>query len=298
MLAGNIPIIDFIGNEAADAFAKRGAELWQIPSDLKREIYNIRGKAWRVGLRIAAVVSETVAAYKGSQSVLKAMPVKRRTLADLRVEHAGLGHDLQFEGDRGWCSRCGTSFLFNRVQCLSFISKGNCCAEIAPNDQSSKGVSSNSLDSRLDVGPIRPDCVDQDPDADLEPDDPFGIGEMDLDGNSVPPPPPPPTHASVLSRPNRFSEHRVIKGHLYLSVSSQPVHASHRMMFWAGIFYCARCGSWGTVKTRNLSLPCNLSPSIAGALAIKRVERGRAPTKATKLKEGLGLRPSLVTSGL
>ena len=294
VLAGNIPIIDFIGNEAADAFAKRGAELWEIPHDLKREIHNIRGRAWRVGLRIAAVVAETAAAYKESGSVPKAMPVRRRSLADLRSELAGLGHDLEFEDKRGWCFRCGTTFVLYRIQCLSFISKGNCCAEIAPNGQTSKCFSINSLDSRLDVGPVRLESADQNPDVDLEPEDPFDIGDMDLDGNSVPPPPPLPADPSVLSRPNRFSEHRVFRGQLYLSVSSKPVHASHRMMFGAGIFYCSKCGCWGTVKARKLHQPCHLVPTLAGALALKKLEAGLAPTKATKLKQGCNVRPSLV----
>ena len=62
--AGSISVIDLIGNEAADAFAKKGAFLWAYPEGMQAQISYLRGRAWRVGMRLAHVVSESVAAYK------------------------------------------------------------------------------------------------------------------------------------------------------------------------------------------------------------------------------------------
>ena len=66
------------------------------------------------------------------------------------------------------------------------------------------------------------------------------------------------------------------------------------MMQWAGIVYCCKCGCWGTVKVRQLSEPCNLTPTKAGAEALRKILSGKAPSKHTTLRSGVGLRPCLV----
>ena len=292
IVLGKISTTDFLGNEGADAFAKRGAELWAVPDELKSEISSIRGKAWRVGMRMATVVAETVAAYKASPFKIEATSRPRRTLKVMLNELRMLGHRIEVENKKCHCSRCGISFLYNRSQCRALICRGDCKADCAPDDQISEGLLCSS--SLSDSKPLQVPVSERDiPDPD---EDPFDLGDMDLDGNFSAPPAAEPAGQQVSHcDATTFSEHRVFKGSVLLSVSStRPVHDSHRMMYWAGIFYCSRCGSWGTVKARKLFLPCHATPTPAGALALKRIQGGYAPTPSTKLKKGVGLRPSLV----
>ena len=93
---------------------------------------------------------------------------------------------------------------------------------------------------------------------------------MDRDGNfdplDVPDEPMPQVSAgSGVTQPAvvaAATEHGVPDGKLMLSVGSVPAHTSRRVMFWVVVFFCAKCGCWGTVKTRHLSKPCTQHPRV------------------------------------
>ena len=289
ILAGEISVQDFTGNEAADAFAKRGAQIWAVPPEEKREINVLRRQAWRVGMRLAYAVGDVVEKHKNSLCGMVSVKQPRRSMERLQADLADQGHCVIYDSERRRCScsRCGISFMLNRTQVTAMLKRGQCTALHAPDDRNSTGLSSSiSQESQ---------CVH-------ECDEPFEMGKMDLDGSFEPLAAPnsdgidavEPTHAPT-SRPQ--AEHRVLKGRLYLTVGAKPVHVSHRMMHWAGVYYCARCGSWGTAETRNLQTACPTRPSAAGIAVLKRIEDRRPPTKLTKLLDGKDIRPCLVTPG-
>ena len=280
IVLGFISVIEFVGNAAADAFAKRGAELWTVPDERKLEIKTARSRAWRVGMRLAAVVAETVAAFKEAP-LLNAIPVKpRRTVAHLRHELESLGHCIEVEGRRASCFRCGITFLFNGTQCRALLNKGKCKAVSAPNDQISKGFASSSTV----LGEVQ---VSEDVSVERDDVDPSDFGNMDLDGNFFSPPPAPLVEEQTDCTSVTFETHerRTIEGGLFIGVkSADPVHHTHRMMYWAGIFFCSTCGCWGTVKTRFLVQPCRQCPSRAGACALKRIHAGLPPPRPPSLR--------------
>ena len=297
IVAGRISVTDLVGNEAADAFAGRGAKLWEVHPADKLDISRLRARAWRIGMRMANVVCDVASKHKQAAIKLNKVDRPQRSLHMLKEELVAMGHSLCFDHDRNkWnCSGCGISFAFNRVQTLALLAKGTCTAVGGPQGPSLDIVASH--DKRSQEVHCHPDVFVHD----FEP-DPFDLGDMDLDGNFDPSGMPAELEQEVVvtslaSSAIGSSERKMLKGQLLLSVGSLPVHTSHRVMYWAGVYYCAKCGCWGTVKTRHLSKPCTQRPSPAGQAALKRLEAGRAPTKPTKLLEGSSARPRLITPG-
>ena len=135
--------------------------------------------------------------------------------------------------------------------------------------------------------------------------DPFGLGSMDLDGQFCPP----ISHGEPAVEEVRdskcrtgcqndgSSDSRLIRGELFLGISSKPVHPSHCVMYWAGIHCCSRCGSWGVSRVLNLAKPCTGTPSTAGREALKKIGSKKAPGPNVKLQGGQSLRPVLVIAG-
>ena len=66
------------------------------------------------------------------------------------------------------------------------------------------------------------------------------------------------------------SERRFQVGCTYL-------HTSHRLAWLRGVFFCMRCGGWCTEKPVILARACEGTPSAAGRLALRRLEKGLPP---------------------
>ena len=43
------------------------------------------------------------------------------------------------------------------------------------------------------------------------------------------------------------------------------------------LIFCATCGKWGTKRLGGLEVPCQLTPTLAGAAVLKRLAKGRHP---------------------
>ena len=224
--AGRISTQDFIGNDVADALAKKAAGLWRLSRSDRQSISYWRGRAWRIGLRLAAVTLDCVKHFKNDITLQPATkPCKRESLTSLICGLKSLGHVFE-EGERRMhCKNCGLSWLRGRKQVRLALRRGSC-----------KGAKT-------------------------------------------------------------FLEHRVVQGELFLGVDSKPAHASHRIMHWAGVYYCALCGCWGTSRVVKLSLACARTPTAAGAEVLRRIGLQLPPAPGTMLQPGISTRPVLVTPG-
>ena len=266
--SGRISVQDFLGNTCADAFARRGADAWAYPWDLEQIVRSLRGSTWRIGLRIATVTLMAVKTYKG---LLEAKPSStqriKRNEHDLLNELGQVGHEMVKNDQRYFCSRCGLSCLYSKRQIRRLLKRGRCKAQ----------------------SPSPPE-VQPSP---VETEDPFDMGGMDLDGNFGTSG---SSQGAVVSTPGQ--EHRLIDGALFLGQGGRAVHSSHRMMFWAGVYYCARCGSWGISKVVRLADPCCRRPTPAGEAVLNNISRQKPPAPRARLREGRSLRPILVTPGL
>ena len=214
--AGRISTQDFIGNDVADAIAKKAAGLWRLPRSDRQSISYLRGRAWRIGLRLAAVSLDCVKHYKNDVALQPATKLgKRESLTSMIGGLKSLGHDFEDGGRRMHCKTCGLCWLRGRKHVRLAVRRGNC-----------KGARTNL-------------------------------------------------------------EHRVVQGELFLGVDSRPVHASHRIMHWAGVYYCALCGCWGTSRVVKLSLACNRAPTAASTEVLRRIGLQLAPAPGTMLQPGI-----------
>ena len=110
--SGRISLQDFLGNTFADAFARRGAAAWAFPWDMEQTVQFLRGRAWKIGLRIASVSLTTAKAYKG---LVDAKPVSRPkpkcTEQDLLTQLSEIGHEMVHSERKDLCTKCGLSCL-------------------------------------------------------------------------------------------------------------------------------------------------------------------------------------------
>ena len=60
-------------------------------------------------------------------------------------------------------------------------------------------------------------------------------------------------------------------------VVGSPVHSSHSLWWYKGLFMCITCGAMGSSKLRKLTLPCPLVPIVSGPKAIARFKQGLLP---------------------
>ena len=114
----------FLGNTAADAFAKHGAKLWALPGAMKQQINFIRGKAWRIGLRMSAVITLTIQEYKAFHEKPIRVPRERDSLQQLISQLHSNDHDLDYDNSRVFCRRCALSFLHSRTQLRAALARG------------------------------------------------------------------------------------------------------------------------------------------------------------------------------
>ena len=278
---GRISVLDYVGNQCADAFARRGADLWEYPWDMVQSIAATRREAWKIGLRLSAVTLEHVKAYGETVGAKPdPAPPKRSSLEELLRSLEGLGHRMFWDEGRHYCSQCGVSCLHRRKQVLTVIGRGHCKAVVPPGACQSVGCL---------VG-LKEHVTEEVGGDEL---DPFDVGDMDLDGCPVLARPPSGQAAATPTR----TEHRFVEGRLCLGAGDRAVHQTHRMMFWAGIYYCALCGRWGKTKVVKLSEPCCRTPTDAGREVLKRLADGRPPAPRATLQAGQSIRPVLVTHG-
>jgi hypothetical protein len=77
--------------------------------------------------------------------------------------------------------------------------------------------------------------------------------------------------------------------------SGKQVHMSHRLMYWAGIWYCAECGAWkGQQRAVLLYKQCTFTLKPAGAAALALIVRKKPPAPHVQLLDGIGKRPLIV----
>ena len=77
--------------------------------------------------------------------------------------------------------------------------------------------------------------------------------------------------------------YKIILGQVLLGPKATPVHESHDLWFWAGLYYCQNCGAFGNHRSVLLGSPCKRHPSKAGAAALKRLRRGQAPSPSIQV---------------
>ena len=77
-VAGRMSFKNFLGNQYADPFARRfarrGADVWEYPRAMVHAITITRGRAWRIGLRLAAVTFVTAQAYNSCNTFKSCSP--------------------------------------------------------------------------------------------------------------------------------------------------------------------------------------------------------------------------------
>ena len=170
LVAGRIPLKDYLGNQYADSFARRGADLWECPWDMVESISSTRARAWRIGLRLAATTLATAQVYN-SPSTFKPMnqPIQRLSLSELLASAVAAGHSITVEDKRFSCSRCWISGMHSRRHLNKILARGFC-----------KAVSF-SKPIMADLGDPVPTGVSVDFFADET--DPSALGEMDLNGH-------------------------------------------------------------------------------------------------------------------
>ena len=114
------------------------------------------------------------------------------------------------------------------------------------------------------------------------------MGLMDLDGNFCET----PRDRTVLAREQPSpSDNLLMQEPVVVGAGCRKVHPSHRMMQWAGVLYCAKCGCWGVSRIVLLAKPCRQTPSCAGVAALKRIHNFKAPTPNIVLVKGSSSRP-------
>ena len=278
LLTRRISLIDYLGNQYADSLARRGADLWQYPCDMVESINCTRGRAWRIGLRLAAVTVATAQIYNSSNSIQPVeQPIRRISLSELFGKLNVEGHLMNREGRRIFCGLCGLSGLYTRQQVNKMLARGPCKAVL--------GTKPVAGGTRL----VEP----------MDEEDPFDLGGMDLDGRFASESPRQPLTPEPVADTQAVGEGdgRFLQGSLYVGVGSKPVHRTHRMMLWAGVHYCSVCGSWGVTRVQNLAKPCPGGPSPAGQKALSNIGNQRPPAPHCKLRDGWSRRPVLVTTG-
>ena len=170
ILSGRISVGDFLGNQYADSMARRGADLWQLPEEMVQAINFTRGRAWKIGLRLAAVTVDTVKAYGASPTLAPARRAAARLPPkQLVTKLEGEGHHILFEGPRFVCTLCGISGVHCRAHVLKVMSRGACRRVLLQEDHGEDSgqctevpVASGDVEGELD---------------------PFDLGNMDLDRN-------------------------------------------------------------------------------------------------------------------
>ena len=92
--------------------------------------------------------------------------------------------------------------------------------------------------------------------------------------------------------------YKVITGQVLLGPKATPVHETHELWFWAGIFYCRKCGAFGNHRTVLLGSQCKLVPSRAGAAALKKLDKGLSPSPYIEVVGNTSVRPLKVVRAL
>ena len=61
-----------------------------------------------------------------------------------------------------------------------------------------------------------------------------------------------------------------------VSLGRQMSHASHKLYVYRGVFYCANCGAYATVKARKLAVQCTIR-TTAGQRNLTLLGSGELP---------------------
>ena len=114
---------------------------------------------------------------------------------------------------RFFCCNCAISFLCNRTQLRAAVARGKCRAVCDLDDQT-RGI---LIIPKGSNGDCQVGAVDEV--------DPFGLGNMDLEGHFSDQAVSKPSHS-----PCTPSEHMFIKGALCVNLGTRAIHQSHRVM--------------------------------------------------------------------
>ena len=60
-------------------------------------------------------------------------------------------------------------------------------------------------------------------------------------------------------------------------VCRKPLHASHKLWAFRGIFWCVDCGGWAHLRAQRLLHPCKGKPTASGARGLTRLAQGLPP---------------------
>ena len=92
----------------ADALAKKGANLWRMPKADRERITYLKGRAWRIGLGLAAVTLDCVKQRK-DDATLKPSPSScwRESLSSMLSGLESQGHFFDNSECRMHCRICG-----------------------------------------------------------------------------------------------------------------------------------------------------------------------------------------------
>ena len=72
-------------------------------------------------------------------------------------------------------------------------------------------------------------------------------------------------------------------------ITGIPVHATHEVWLYRGLFLCIKCGAMGSSKPRLLRQACPLLPIASGPKAITRFRQGKLPWGLAHWPEDTGL---------
>ena len=127
--ARRISLSDYLGNQYADSLARRGADLWQYPWDMVQSISSTRGRAWRIGLRLAAVTLSTAQVYNSSNTFKPvSQPLRRLSLSELYAKLNEVGHLMFHVNRRIHCGHCSLAGSYSRQQVSKMLARGPCQA--------------------------------------------------------------------------------------------------------------------------------------------------------------------------
>ena len=60
-------------------------------------------------------------------------------------------------------------------------------------------------------------------------------------------------------------------------VGGSPLHRSHDLVVYKGLYYCLRCGGYATAVPKLLRHECAGVPKLAGRMLLKRLRDGKLP---------------------
>ena len=255
----------------ADAAAGRGAEVWRVEDHHKQEVQSIRGRAWRVFMRVAeATLRAAKAAPKLEAKISKRLRVTK-SLRDFVEQLSAAGHliDTKEICGRVTCDACLMSVACNRSSIKAWVGLRNCVAATIVNDAVEVEATSEVIQE--------PQC-----DFDLQlfeilSDDEKGVYEHK------------PSEAAPKALVNQTTVFagvaaptvRFISGNL--GVGDRFIHRSHKLAEYRSIIFCRKCGRWSTQNPRGLVTSCTGMQIRAGKQALARLRAEKHPRSQTHL---------------